>query len=98
VTKEGKAMGHVKVTILHQPDAGQYSCRHFTYEALRGDTDLVTAREFAFRALGEGNFRKGLLQVTFPEAGSYSFRFERMGLAGYQLIPAQEQAAAAQTV
>jgi hypothetical protein len=84
-------MRYVHVTIVHQPDAGQYSKGHFAYPDVLGHTDETTAREFAFKALDEGEFRKGLIRVAFPEGPSYSFRFVRTGLMGYNLIEASEQ-------
>ncbi len=83
-------MRYIGVTVLHQPDAGQHSKKHFSYQEPLGQTDEVTAREFAFRALAEGQFHKGLIQVVFPQAASYSYRFERMGLMGFNLRPTQE--------
>jgi len=85
-------MNHVKVTIHHQPDAGQPSSSHFSYQELLGHTDVTTAGEFAFKALAEGTFLKGCIDVAFPEAASYSFRFERKGLMGYSLTPTHEPA------
>jgi hypothetical protein len=63
-----------------------------------GHTDVTTAKQFAFKALGEGNFQKGLMRVVFPRAVSYYFRFERMGLMGFNLTQAQEQQEEAQFV
>ncbi len=84
-------MRYVNVTIVHQPDAGQYSSEHFAYPDVLGHTDETTAREFAFKALDEGNLRNGRIRVAFPEGPSYSFRFVRMGLMGYNLIQTSEQ-------
>jgi hypothetical protein len=84
-------MRYVKVTTVHQPDAGQYSNGHSAYPDLLGHTDETTAREFAFKTLDEGNLRKGLIRVAFPEGASYAFRFVRMGLMGYDLSQTQEQ-------
>lgn len=84
-------MHYLKVTILHQPDAGQHSSRHFSYQELLGHTDLATAREFAFKALAEGNFQKGFVKVVFPQAADYAFQFERTGLIGYNLTQTQVQ-------
>ncbi len=84
-------MRYVKVSTVHQPDAGQYSNGHFAYPDFFGHTDETTAREFAFKALDEGILRKGLIRVAFPEGAGYSFRFVRIGLMGYNLTPAQDQ-------
>ncbi len=84
-------MHYVKVTIFHQPDAGQHSSSRFTYQDLLDNTDASTAREFAFKALGEGNARKGRITVVFPETASFSFRFERAGLVGYKLTRTRDQ-------
>lgn len=80
-------MRHVRVTLVHQPDAGQKSGRQFIFQDPLDVTDLATAREFAFKALAEGSPQKGHLTVAFPEAASFSFRFERTGLIGYSLTP-----------
>ncbi len=84
-------MRYIKVTVVHQPDAGQHSSRRFTYPELLCRTDEATAREFAFKALAEDGFQKGLITVNFPEASGYSFWFERTGLVGYELTRAQGQ-------
>jgi hypothetical protein len=84
-------MRYVRVTILHRPDAGQQSSNHYSYPEHLGHTDVVTARDFAFRALGEGNFQKGSVKVVFPESAPYTFLFERMGLMGHNLVQTQEQ-------
>lgn len=84
-------MRYVKVTILHQPDAGQHSTRRFTYPELLGHTDETTGREFAYKALAEGNFRIGRITVTFPEASVHPYRFERTGLLGYKLTRTLDQ-------
>jgi len=91
-------MNHVKVTIHHQPDAGQPSSSHFSYQELLGHTDVTTAQHFAFKVLGEEHFQKGFIRVVFPQAVSYYFRFERMGLMGFNLTQAQEQQEEAQFV
>jgi len=80
-------MRYVAVTIHHEPDAGQHSSSHFSYQDFLGHTDLVTVRGFAFKALAEEHFLKGRIEVVFPEAASRFFRFERMGLVGYKLEP-----------
>jgi len=84
-------MGYVKVTILYQPDAGQYSSRNLHYQDLLGHNDLTTARDFAFKALAEESVEKGFVKVVFTQAATYSFRFERMGLMGYNLTQTQKQ-------
>lgn len=84
-------MRYVKVSIVHQPDAGHHTRSHVTYPDVLGQADLVTAREFAFRALAEGDLRRGRITVTFPESASYSFRFERRGLVGYELSLTRDQ-------
>jgi hypothetical protein len=81
-------MCYVQVTVEHRPDAGQRSSRRFTFEEPLGLADEPTARGFAFEALAQDDFRKGLVRVSFPQAASYSFRFERAGLVGYRLDPA----------
>jgi hypothetical protein len=91
-------MRYVKVTTVHQPDAGQFSNRHFAYPDFLGHTDETTAREYAFKALDEGNLRTGLIRVAFPEGAGYSFRFVRMGLMGYNLTQTQDQPHEAQLV
>ena len=91
-------MRYVRVTILHRPDAGQQSSSQFSYPEHLGHSDILTAREFAFRALGEGNFQKGSLKVAFPQAAPYTFRFERAGLVGHHLIQTQGQPEQAQLV
>jgi hypothetical protein len=91
-------MRYVRVTILHRPDAGQQSSSHFSFPELLGHSDMVTAREFAFRALGEGDFRKGFVTVVFPHVAPYAFRFERAGLAGHTLVETQGQPGAARLV
>lgn len=91
-------MRYAKVAILHQPDAGQHSKSHFSYPELLGHTDEATAREFAFKALDEGPFKKGIIKVVFPQAATYAFRFERMGLIGYNLFPTHEPVEEAQFV
>jgi len=88
-------MRNIQVTVDHQPDAGQQSRRHFSLQDPLDQTDAPTAREFAFKALAEGGFQKGLIHVVFPQAASYSFRFERAGLVGYRLAPTQVQPKAA---
>ena len=88
-------MRYVKVTTVHQPDAGQYSKGRFAYPDSLGHTDETTAREYAFKALDEGILRKGLIRVAFPEGTGYSFQFVRMGLIGYNLTQTQDQLHAA---
>lgn len=78
-------MRYVRVTVLHQPDAGQHSSSHFSYQEALGHADLATARQFAFNALGEGKFQKGLITVVFAQGPRYHFRFERMGVLGFNL-------------
>ena len=91
-------MRYVRVTILHRPDAGQQSSSHFSYPEPLGHADVVTARDFAFRALGEGNFQKGFVTVAFPQVAPYAFRFERAGLVGHTLVEIQGQPEAARLV
>jgi hypothetical protein len=86
----GRPMPYVSVTILHQPDAGRQTSSHFSYHEPIGHTDVVTARDFAFKAISEGDFQKGMIKVVFPQRAPYAFRFERMGLMGYNLIQTQE--------
>jgi hypothetical protein len=85
-------MRYISVTILHQPDAGQHTKAHFSFHNGLGQSDVATARDFAFRALGEGYFQKGIIKVVFPHAATYAFRFERMGLMGYNLTQTHEEA------
>jgi len=91
-------MRYVKVSTVHQPDAGQCSDGHCAYPDFLGYTDETTAREYAFKALDEGILRKGLIRVSFPEGSGYSFRFVRMGLVGYNLTKTQDQPQEAQHV
>lgn len=84
-------MRYVRVTVLHQPDAGQHSTSHFSYQEPVGHADLATARQFAFSALGEEKFQKGFVRVGFAEAARYCFRFERRGVFGFELTQAQER-------
>ena len=91
-------MRYVKVTIVHQPDAGQFSNGHFAYPDFLGHADETTAREYAFKALDDGLLQKGLIRVSFPEGPGYSFRFVRMGLMGYNLTQTQDQPQEAQLV
>ena len=85
-------MRYISVTILHQPDAGQHTKGHFSFHDGLGEADVATARDFAFRALGKGHFKKGIVKVVFPHAATYAFQFERMGLLGYNLTPTHEEA------
>ena len=89
-------MCYVQVTVEHRPDAGQPSSRRFTFEDPLGLADEPTARGLAFEALAEGRFRRGFVHVKFPEAASYTFRFERAGLVGYRLDPTQDRPAQGQ--
>jgi len=91
-------MRYVKVTTVHQPDAGQCSSGHCAYPDLLGHTDEATAREYAFKALDQGILRQGLIRVAFPEGADYSFRFVRMGLMGYNLTQSQDRPQEAQLV
>ncbi len=91
-------MRNIQVTVDHRPDAGQHSRRLFTLQDPLDQTDAPTASEFAFKVLAEGGFLKGLIHVAFPQAASYSFRFERAGLVGYRLAPMQVQPKAAPIV
>jgi hypothetical protein len=91
-------MRYVRVTILHRPDAGQQSSSQFSYPDHLGHSDIVTARDFAYRALGEGNFQKGFVTVAFPQAAPHAFRFERAGLVGHTLVETQGQPEAARWV
>ncbi len=84
-------MRYVQVTVDHQPDAGQRSRHRFTFQEPLDQTDALTAREHAFKALAEGDFRNGVIHVLFPQAANYSFRFERAGLMGYTLTRRQDQ-------
>ena len=86
-------MRYVRVTVQHHPDAGQQSSSHFNYQEPLGHTDVTTARQFAFRALGDGNFRKGFIKVVFAEGPHRHFRFERMGIAGFSLTEDQREQA-----
>lgn len=79
------AICNARITVLHQPDAGQPGTSHFTSQTSTGRADEDTAREFAFQALDSQHFRKGFIRVAFPEAGAYYFRFERTGVMGYSL-------------
>src|SRR5262249_20262116 len=87
----GDAMRYVRVTVRHQPDAGQQTTSQFSYPEVLGHTDVATARDFAFRALGEGNFKKGIIRVVFPEVTGTAFRFERAGLMGHNLVHTPER-------
>jgi hypothetical protein len=69
---------------------GQYRSRRFTYQDNLVQ-EMASARDFAFKALSEGNFLKGFICVHFQQAASYTFRFERTGLLGYRLAPTQDQ-------
>jgi hypothetical protein len=91
-------MRYVRVTILHRPDSGQQSSSHFSYPELLGHSDMVTARDFAFRALGESDFQKGFVTVAFPQLAPYTFRFERAGLVGHTLVETQGEPEAAPLV
>jgi hypothetical protein len=91
-------MRYVRVTILHQPDAGQQATSHFSYPELLGHTDVATARDFAFRALGEGQFKQGIAKVAFPGGTGTAFRFERRGLMGFDLVHTPERLGAAELV
>ena len=87
----GAAMRYIKVTVLHQPDAGQSSTSHFTYPVSLGRSDEDTAGEFAFQALGGQDYQKGFIRVAFPQTAAYYFRFERAGIMGYNLTRTQGQ-------
>jgi hypothetical protein len=91
-------MRYVRVTVLHQPDAGQPTSSHFSYQELLGHTDVATARDFAFRALGEGQFQRGVATVVFPGGAGAAFRFERRGLMGLDLVHTPGRLEAAESV
>ena len=91
-------MRYVKVTVLHQPDAGQQTSSHFSYPDLLGYADVATARDFAFRALGEGQFQQGVATVVFPGGAGVAFRFQRRGLMGLDLVHTPGRLGAAESV
>ena len=84
-------MRHVSVLVSNFPDAGRETRSHFSYQNALERSDLDTAREFTFQALGEGSFQKGDVRVVFPEKVTYHFRFERAGIMGYTLILNRQQ-------
>lgn len=59
-------MRYVSVMVSHFPDAGRETRNHFSYTTALACSDLDTAREFAFQALGEGSYQKGHVQVVSP--------------------------------
>jgi hypothetical protein len=77
--------------VIHSPDAGRETRSHFSYKNALERSDLDTAREFAFQALGDGSFQKGEVRVVFPEKAIYHFHFERAGIMGYHLTQTRQQ-------
>lgn len=84
-------MRYVSVMVSHFPHAGRETRSHFSYTNALDCSDLNTAREFAFRAVGEGSYQQGHVRVVFPDIATYQFHFERAGIVGYHLTQKRQQ-------